>query len=228
MPKLEGQRFAGAVARLLRKHGVTGGARLRIAGAQGGDPPMLVQVNLSIGGPARIQVPTSGPGDALPVVTRVEESLTRRGSSWRPRPWPDPARPALEVAAPGRLARRKTVVPARCGPAAAAQVMDAMDYDAHLFVDAETGQDAVVYRAGPSGVRLARQRELRPPCGGFGADIPPIILTPRCAPVLAESEAMSRVAEYGLPFLFYTDASRGRGQLLYRRYDADLTLLTPR
>jgi hypothetical protein len=32
----------------------------------------------------------------------------------------------------------------------------AMDYDVHLFTDAATGEDAVVYRAGPSGLRLAR------------------------------------------------------------------------
>ncbi|MGW6725641.1 sigma 54 modulation/S30EA ribosomal C-terminal domain-containing protein [Nocardia sp. NPDC055029] len=188
---------------------------------------MLVQVNLSIGGPARIQVPTSGPGDALPVVARVEERLARRGVCWRPRPWPDPTRPALAVAGPGRLTRRKMVAPVTCGPYAAAQVMDAMDYDVHFFVDAETGQDAVVYRAGPYGVRMARQRELRPPRAGVGVDTTPIILTPRCAPVLTEPEAVIRMCGYGLPFLFYTDDGSGRGHLLYRRYDADLTLLTP-
>lgn len=34
--------------------------------------------------------------------------------------------------------------------------LNAMDYDVHLFTDAATGEDAVVYRAGPSGLRLAR------------------------------------------------------------------------
>lgn len=40
--------------------------------------------------------------------------------------------------------------------------MDAMDYDAHLFADAEAGEDAIVYRAGPTGLRLARQNRMHP------------------------------------------------------------------
>jgi hypothetical protein len=34
--------------------------------------------------------------------------------------------------------------------------MDAMDYDFHLFRCADTGQDRVVYRCGPTGYKVAQ------------------------------------------------------------------------
>lgn len=41
--------------------------------------------------------------------------------------------------------------------------MDALDFDAHLFTDADTGETAIVYWAGPLGVRMARQHHVHPP-----------------------------------------------------------------
>ncbi len=62
---------------------------------------------------------------------------------------------ALSASAEAVIDRRKPVVLQRASPLGAVVVMDAMDYDVHLFTDAETGEDAVVYRAGPSRQRLA-------------------------------------------------------------------------
>jgi hypothetical protein len=42
-------------------------------------------------------------------------------------------------------------------------VLDAMDYMAHLSTDEETGDDAVVYSAGPARTRLMRQPTPGPP-----------------------------------------------------------------
>jgi Sigma 54 modulation/S30EA ribosomal protein C terminus len=70
---------------------------------------------------------------------------------------------ALAAPSDGVITRRKPVVLLRGDPLEAVAVMDAMDYDVHLFTDAETGEDAVVYRAGPAGLRLARQRRMYPP-----------------------------------------------------------------
>lgn len=70
---------------------------------------------------------------------------------WRPRPWPDLTRRRLFVRPDAAIARRKPVSLQCSTPLAAVAVMDAMDYDAHVFTDAETGEDAVVYRAGPRG-----------------------------------------------------------------------------
>ena len=57
--------------------------------------------------------------------------------------------------------------------------MSAMDYAVHLFADAETGEDAVVYRSGPTGVRLSRQHSMRPPTG---PDAPKLTVDPRPTP----------------------------------------------
>lgn len=227
VPLLEVERFAGAVGRLLERLHVGGGARLRITGSTCHDGPLLIQVNLRVGDtPARVQTMTHGRGDALPVVMRLERQITALRASWAPRTWPDPERRVLDVPGPGELARRKPVRLITRQPLAAAAVMDAMDYDVHMFTDTDTGEEAVVYRAGPSGLRLARQHSVRPPVsvpGGPG----PFTINPRPAPALTETEAAARVCEYGLPFLFHTDPNSGRGRLLYRRYDAGLALLTP-
>lgn len=227
VPSLEGERFAGAVGRLLRRERVPGGARLRITGSDHDDGPLLVQVNLRIDEtPARVQTMTHGPGDALPVVLRLERQIRALRAPWQPRPWPDPTRRPLDFLGPGEPTRRKSVTLAVERPLAAATVLDAMDYDAHLFTDADTGEDAVIYRAGPHGLRLARQHSVHPPRSA--TDGPgPLTINPRPAPALTEDRAVARVCAHGLPFLFYTDPDSGRGHLLYRRYDSDLTLVSP-
>lgn len=227
VPALEGERFAGAVGRLLDRLGVGGGARLRITGTNSDDGPFLVQVNLRVGEtPARIQTPTHGPGDALPVVVRLEQLIAATRAPWQPRSWPDPTRPPLDTPGPGELSRRKSVPLATGRPSRAVAVMDAMDYNAHLFTDAATGQEAIVYRAGPSGLRLARQDTASPPHSTPG-EPGPFTINPRPAPALTEADAVDRVCEQGSPFLFYTDQNSGRGHLLYRRYDTGLALITP-
>lgn len=227
VPALESERFAGAVGRLLRRNHVHGGARLRITGPNYESGPLLIQVNLHIGDtPARIQTPTQGHGDALPAVVRLERQIKALRAPWRPRPWPDPSRRPLDSPGPGEPTRRKSVSLTTGRPLTAAAVMDAMDYDVHLFTDADTGEDAVIYRAGPRGLRLARQYSVHPPRST--TDGPePLTINPRPAPVVTETQAAARVCEYGLPFLFYTDPNSGRGHVMYRRYDADLTLITP-
>ncbi|GGK63305.1 hypothetical protein GCM10011591_39490 [Nocardia camponoti] len=102
--------------------------------------------------------------------------------------------------------------------------MDAMDYDVYLFTDAPTGEDAIVYRAGPIGLRLARQHRMHPP--DLSAHLP-VTINPHATPSLYEKQAVHRLCHHGLPFLFFTDSDTGRGHLLYRRYDGDLTLIIP-
>jgi hypothetical protein len=102
--------------------------------------------------------------------------------------------------------------------------MNAMDHDAYLYSDVETGQDAVVYRAGPTGLKLARQRSMHPP------HLPaPLALTIHChkSPALTPAQAIDRLTEGRWPFVFYTDHDTGRGNLLYRRYDGNLSLIQP-
>ncbi|MGW4091444.1 sigma 54 modulation/S30EA ribosomal C-terminal domain-containing protein [Nocardia sp. NPDC004750] len=228
VPALERERFAGTVGRLLRRFPVAGAARLRITAPDSDDGPMVIQVNLSVGDTfARIQTLAHRRGDALPTVIRLQRQIKALQKPWEPRPWPDPDRRPLDAPGPGELVRRKAVALMTGSLPAATALLDAMDYDAHLFTDAETGEDAVVYRAGPFGLRMARQHSVHTPHSIVGSS-GLFTINPRPAPELTETRAVERVCECGLPFLFYTDPSSGRGHLMYRRYDGGLTLVAPR
>jgi hypothetical protein len=193
---------------------------------------MLVQVNLQVRDiPARVQALVGGIDDLGSALVRLDRQIVWVWAQWRPRPWPDPTRRALAAPDQAVITRRKPVVLQRATPLEAVAVMDAMDYDVHLFADTETGEDAVVYRAGPSGLRLARQRRMYPPGWSWspppGAPSVPMIVNSRPTPTLTEAAALGRVCEHGLQFLFFTDPATGRGQLLYPRHDGGLGLITP-
>jgi hypothetical protein len=193
---------------------------------------MVVQVNLRVcDTPARVMAVTGGTGDLAPALARLDRQIDSMRLPWRPRPWPDSTRGMLTVGADAVVARRKSVVLERLTPLQAAEVMDAMDYDAHLFTDVETGEDAVVYRAGPSGLRLARQRQVFPPGWSWSSQLSappvPLVVNSRPTPALTETTAVRRMGEHRLRLLFFTDPASGRGHLLYPRYDGNLGLITP-
>ncbi|BBX75710.1 dormancy associated translation inhibitor [Mycobacterium shinjukuense] len=222
---------AHAVGRVLARRGIAGGARVRLTTADCADGPALMQVNLRVGDtPARVQAVTPGPDELSSALLRLDLQIVRLLAQWRPRPWPDRRRRVLTAPAGAHITRRKPVVPRRDTPLGAVAAMDAMDYDVHLFTDAESGEDAVVYRAGPSGLRLARQRHVYPPGWSWsaGSAVPPVplVVSSRPTPVLTEDSAVGRMCEHGLPFLFFTDPVTGRGRLLYPRYAGDLGLIT--
>ena len=191
----------------------------------------MVQVNLRVrDAPARVMVVTAGTGDLTPALARLDRQIELLSAPWRPRPWLDLTRRILTAGPDAVVARRKAVLPQRLTPMQATEVMDAMDYDAHLFTDVETGEDAVVYRAGPSGLRLARQRQVFPPgwpSSNLSGPPVPLVVNPRRAPVLTDAAAVRRMREHRSRLLFFTDPASGRGQLLYPRYDGNLGLIAP-
>ncbi|MCX4092996.1 sigma 54 modulation/S30EA ribosomal C-terminal domain-containing protein [Nocardia sp. alder85J] len=222
VPELELERTAGAVARMLDRYAIAGGARVRLTACA--DGPLLAQVNLVLAeAPARVQTVLPERTRILPLVTRLNRLITTRLRPWRPQPWPDDRPPGPPTAGPGRVIRRKIVALQQRTPIEAAAEMDAMDYPAHLFTDIETGEEAAVHRAGPTGYKLVRQYRAEPPRTGIG----PFTLTPRSPLVLSETQAAQRLCEFELPHLFYTDRDTARGRLLYRRYDTDLAVLVP-
>ncbi|SKY83021.1 putative regulatory protein [Mycobacteroides abscessus subsp. bolletii] len=170
-----------------------------------------------------MQLPLPDAGDLSPLISRLWRQIAAG-----PRRWPDPERLPLTAAADAVITRRKAVALQAITVREAITVLDAMNFEAYLFIDAETGEDALVYRAGPTGLRLARQRRVHPP-GGIGTDTASaasVVVTPRQTPVLPQAQAAARVRMHGLPYLFYTDLASGRGQLLYTRYDGHVALLT--
>lgn len=225
---LEIERIGSAVGRVLARRGTTSGARVRVTGANCDDGPMLVQVNLRVlGTPTRIQTMVPGKGVVLPAVDRLDKQISRLSGPWQPWTLPDPTRSALAAPGEGAVARRKPYSLATADVRVAVASMDAMDYDVHLFTDAETGEDAIVYRAARSGLRLARQRHQHLPRLPNPPRALPLTVPPSPPPALPEAEAVKRLCEHGLPFLFFTDLADGRGHLLYRRYDGDLGLISP-
>lgn len=232
-------RAVRAIGRVLRRHHLDVPARVRITapaplGADDRDRPNVVQANVRLPHtPARVQV--TGPrGFAVTfAVERLDRQLTRLAAR-RGRDWPDPARPPLaEVTSTRPIVRRKHCSLLIGTPAEATAVMDAMDYDAHLFTDSDTGEDAIVCWNEPVGVSLTRQRttsRLADHQGERDQDVldpVPLHVRSEPAPVLTESEAVELLCRRGLALLFFTDVCTRRGRLLYRRYDGDLTIVLP-
>ncbi|WP_405366009.1 sigma 54 modulation/S30EA ribosomal C-terminal domain-containing protein [Kitasatospora sp. NBC_00039] len=149
---------------------------------------------------------------------RGGRSLVRVGAG------PVGADPCTEIphgARAERIVRRKPAALVWCSPDAAARTMDAMDFDIHLFTDPATETDAVVYRVGPTGYRLARTVAAAPPTG----PAVPLTVSPCGAPELTEDQAVARLSGADLPFLFFAQPGTRRGRVLYRRYDGGLGLI---
>jgi hypothetical protein len=173
---------------------------------------------------------------AAPTVPQAGDRLAARMvAQWRaatartPRAWPAPSRldrpePVPVPATERRIVRRKAYQLARCAPGVAALRMDALDHDVHVFTDIDTGEDAVVYRIGPTGYRLARQASMAP---SARPELVPLTINVRPVPVLAAAQAVARLSATDLAYLFFTDADTGRGNVLYRRFDGHYGLIGP-
>jgi ribosome-associated translation inhibitor RaiA len=151
-------------------------------------------------------------------VPRDVDEEWRRSSPPR-KPLPYFPRPAEER----QIVRRKTYELAVATPDEAAFDMEQLDYDFHLFTEADTGEDSVIYRA-DGGYRLA---QVHPRPDRLGPVAIPLTVDPDPAPVLTVRQAIDRLELSGEPFVFFADAETGRGCLLYHRYDGHYGLITP-
>ncbi|WP_282204708.1 HPF/RaiA family ribosome-associated protein [Kitasatospora fiedleri] len=119
-----------------------------------------------------------------------------------------------------RVVRHGSYGPARCTPLAAVRELEALDHDFHLFTDAGSGREGVVYRGTAGGYRLAS-------AGPLSAPVPGLVTGRLAVPRLTLAGARERLDLSGLPFVFFTDAGTGRGHVLYRRYDGHYGLVAP-
>ncbi|MFC5995362.1 sigma 54 modulation/S30EA ribosomal C-terminal domain-containing protein [Pseudonocardia hispaniensis] len=205
--------------------------RVRLGALQRRNLPWsaLVQTNLEVDGhPVRAQVAGAFFTEAGRLLrSRLTEQIARLRSPDTGRPWPPPGGPRL-LPAPGatvprRIVRTKSYALARCAPDQAALFMDVMDYDFHLFVDADSGQDSVIYRVGPTGYRLARLIGVAPPAAPTRV---PLTINVYPVPWLTPTQAVARLDETEMPFQFFGDGRTGRGAVLYRRFDGQYGLIT--
>jgi ribosome-associated translation inhibitor RaiA len=115
-----------------------------------------------------------------------------------------------------RVVRHKSYALEPLTPAEAADQMDLLDYDFHLYVDADTGREALVERmeGGDVHVRLA-------PDGVGSSDARPAV------PTLDVDEAARSLDLAGQDRLFFVDRATGRGTVVYRRYDGHYGVVMP-
>ncbi|MDG9703224.1 HPF/RaiA family ribosome-associated protein [Streptomyces sp. DH37] len=213
------------------------GTRVKLSQAVGASVrrPALAQVNVDVNGhPVRARVTADTMPEAIDLLRdRLAGRLARvhrHGHHGRPRHGGTHRRPhpGPHAGRGQRIVRHRTHGPARQTPAEAVRGMEALGYEFHLFTDAVSGVDSVVYRDGTGGHRLARARRDvpapvtsgLPPAASLGVSGIP-------APRMGVEQAVWRLETTGLPFVFFVDASTGRGALLHHRRDGHYGLITP-
>ena len=118
-----------------------------------------------------------------------------------------------------RLVRTKTFALEPMSVEQAAWEMRMLDHDFHLFTNASTGEENVVY-IGDGGVPHLKQIS-----ASDGVFVAPVAIDPAPAPVLEIGEAIVALDVGDGRFLFFVERSRGRGAVLYRRSDGHYGLI---
>ncbi|WP_280221925.1 sigma 54 modulation/S30EA ribosomal C-terminal domain-containing protein [Nocardia neocaledoniensis] len=219
--------------------------RVRLAGHADPavDEPITAQVNVNMAGVAvRAQVTAATTREAIDALAdRLRARLERLSRRWEAQrggsrvaadatSWHHGAAPRRRLPYFPRpveereILRRKSFALAEETCDEAAFDMALLDYDFHLFTESGSGVDSVLYRPGPTGLRLA-QLDPRPDQVSAGSEA--VSISSARAPELGVDAAVDRLEVTGWPFVFFRDPERGRGQVLYHRYDGHYGLLTP-
>ncbi|BBX95800.1 hypothetical protein MLAC_10940 [Mycobacterium lacus] len=204
---------------------------------------VIAQANLDINGRlVRAQVEGVTAREAIDrLEARLRHRLERVAEHWEakrggiprlgPHEWRHSSEPThrptyfLRPEEDRRIIRHKSFSLPTCTVDEAASEMEALDYDFHLFTEQGTRQDSVLYRGGATEYRLA---QVNPePVEKLAPFEVPLTISPQPAPRLAVEQAIQRMGLLGLPFLFFVDASRDRGCVVYHRYDGHYGLITP-
>lgn len=181
------------------------------------------------GGLVRAQVNAATGREGITLLgARLRYQLDRAGpasAGFRHLPLPHPwVAPFPRAAQARQIVRIKPWRLERLGVDDAVRVMELRDYGFHLFVEAGSGQDSVVYHAGTAGYRLA---QLLPAPERLAPHGVTLTCFDRPAPALRPAEAADRMGMCEVAFLFFRDTDRLRGSVLYRRYDGHYGLICP-
>jgi ribosome-associated translation inhibitor RaiA len=220
-------------------------ARVRLS--QHGDPAVaqrvVAQVNLDVNGRlVRAQVEGVTANEAIDrLAARLRHRLERSAQHWEarrggmprvgPHQWRHQSEPThrpnyfSRPEGERRIVRHKSYSLPTCTVEEAALEMELLDYDFHLFTEEGTGRDSVLYREGSTGYRLAQG--IPASADDLAPFEMPLTISPQSAPRLTVDEAIERIGLLGLPFLFFVDAARDRGSVLYHRYDGQYGVITP-
>lgn len=204
--------------------------------------PVVAQANVDVNGWfARVQVQGPSAEQAVDrLQARLRQRLSRIAQHWdaqwgraqavRPEQWerdaasPDRPVPLLRPPRERRIIRHKACILAVCTVDEAALDMNLLDYDFHLFTEAGSRQNSVLYRSGSTGYRLAqiaprgdnRLRSYRLP----------LTISRKPAVLSGIQLAVSQLNSTTRPFLFFLDVDTRRSSVLYRRVDGHYGLIT--
>jgi hypothetical protein len=123
-----------------------------------------------------------------------------------------------------QLVRHKTFAVDEMTPEEAAFDMDQLDYGFHLFRDLASGEDALLQREPGGSLLLTRLHpaELEPRPAGIT-----LTVDARTPATLTVDDAIETLNVGHQPFVFFANATTGRGNVVYRRYDGHYGLITP-
>jgi ribosome-associated translation inhibitor RaiA len=218
-------------------------ARVKLAHAP--DPaverPAIAQVTVDVDGQiVRAQLCAHDMREAIDLLqARLRDKLDHRAQhrhALRRRPAASPRGEWRHGDAPGdrpayfnrradeqALVRHKTFATGEITPDEAAFDMDLLDFDFHLFQEHGSG-DALLERLSDGSYRLTR---VRPTAIEAGRTAVELAVSALPAPVLGLDEAIERISAGGERFVFFENATSGRGNVIYRRHDGHYGLLTP-
>jgi ribosome-associated translation inhibitor RaiA len=137
--------------------------------------------------------------------------LAARRPAWFPRPAGERA-----------VVRHKGLALASLSLAEATLDLDLLDYDFYLFVEAETGQDALLRRRPDGPLGLATASGQLPDVAGCPVPVQPDPPPPHSTP----EEATRRLELTGEALVFFVDTATGRGSVAYHRHDGHYGLIT--
>lgn len=164
--------------------------------------------------------------DKLEHLTERRQALRKRGPAARePREWRHGDRctqrpPYFDRPIPEReVVRHKTFALHALSPAEAADEMDFLGYDFHLFVCSETGEPSVI--AHDADGRLMLSSSGAPPAAEDW-----FVLDPTPIPSTSEQDAIEFLNLTGRPYVFFQQQEGGQAAVLYRRYDGHYGLVT--
>jgi ribosome-associated translation inhibitor RaiA len=122
-----------------------------------------------------------------------------------------------------QLVRHKSYTVGRITPEEAAFEMEMLDHDFHLFTDAASGADCVIYRR-PDG-----ELSLKSPApeAGRGPAGEPAELPVEPVSEIPLGDALTLLEASEAPFVAFVDPERRRVHVAYLRYDGHYGLLTP-
>ncbi len=122
------------------------------------------------------------------------------------------------------VVRHKSFAPGAMTPDEATLDMALLDYDFFLFVEIDTGEDALLVRDDEGTLVLHRTTGSGPSLDASVNQIEPAGST---TPKLSVSEAIELLDASGDRHQFFVNRSTGRGNVIYRRLDGHYGIITP-